>query len=74
MKSAKKLSLKKETLSALTSDEMSGLAGAQDTTILSRVIQCPDLSRNIQPCPTRGNVVCDRVSVLVHPCPTSDYC
>jgi hypothetical protein len=67
MKAAKKLVLKKEALSELTSDELAHVAaGAQ--TIWDCIV-----TRVFQECPTRGMPVCDKLSVMVNPCPT-DAC
>jgi hypothetical protein len=74
VKSAKKLTLKKETLSSLTGDELDGLAGAgTTTTTLSRFVQ-PCVSDLVAPCNTSVvRPICPTVSAVIQPGPT-DFC
>ena len=76
MRTARKLVVKKEILSELTTAELESVAGGDTTGQVSAMINTcgGTTSRNISPCPTRNNVVCDRVSTMIQPCPTRDFC
>jgi hypothetical protein len=67
MRTVRKLALKREALFELSSAELQQVAGGAQT-----IWRC-HVSNAIDPCPTRTNIVCDRISVIIHPCPT-DIC
>ena len=63
MRSAKKLSLAKEALTPLTTDELDGVVGGEDTTSV--------LSRLVDPCViylTQQGSACTLVSRIIDPC------
>ena len=65
MRSASKLTLKKESLGELTTAELASVAGGNTTTTtISRIID-PCLTDT---CPTRPAPVCERISRVIDPC------
>ena len=67
MRSARKLTLKKESLGELSTAELESVAGANTTTTtISRIIDpCITVTDR---CPTRPAPICERISQVIDPC------
>lgn len=68
MRSARKLTVKRESLGELSTDELGSVAGGS---IVSAIFaECP--SDVVGGCPTHYGRICDRVSLVIWPCLTDN--
>ena len=73
MRTARTLTVKKETLSELATSDLESVVGGATTDKISDMIRpCPTatgtVSNMVRPCPTETSPVCDLVSRIIQPC------